>query len=139
MAEPKTRPTRASVAAFLKRAAKGDRLADCQAVAKLMEKASGKKAVMWGEAIVGFGSYAIKYASAETMDWPVAAFSPRATTLVLYGTRASPKHAALLKKLGKHSMAGGCLHLKALADVDVEVLDELISSAVEARKAKKSV
>ena len=60
-----------------------------------------------------------------------------ATALVLYGTRASPKHAALLKKLGKHSMAGGCLHLKALADVDVEVLDELIRSAVKARKAKK--
>ena len=31
-------------------------------------------------------------------------------------------------------MAGGCLHLKALANVDVEVLDELIASAVKARK-----
>ena len=134
MAQPKTRPTRASVAAFLKKAAKGDRLADCQAVAKLMQKASGEKPVMWGDAIVGFGSYPIKYASGETMDWPVVAFSPRATALVLYGTRASPKHAALLKRLGKHAMAGGCLHLKALANVDVEVLDELIASAVKARK-----
>ena len=137
MADPKTKPTKASVAAFLKKAAKGDRLADCQAVAKLMQKASGEKPVMWGEAIVGFGSYAIKYAGGETVDWPVAAFSPRATALVLYGMRASPKHAALLKKLGRHSMAGGCLHLKALADVDVKVLDKLITSAVKARKAKK--
>ena len=135
-AEPKTKPTNASVSAFLKKVAKGDRLDTAEAVAKMMAKVSGAKAVMWGDAIVGYDTYAIKYASGDTMDWPVLAFSPRTTALVIYGTRASPKHAALLKKIGKAKMEGGCLHIKSMADVDAKVLEELLTTAYTARKAK---
>ena len=136
MADAKTQKSAASVDAFLKKAAKGDRLADCQALVKLMEKATGDNAAMWGTAIVGCGAYSVKYADGRTSDWPAAAFSPRATSIVLYGVRAAPKHKELLKKLGKAKLAGGCLHIKALADVDVKVLDAIITTAVKARAAK---
>jgi hypothetical protein len=38
---------------------------------------------------------------------------------------------ALLAKLGKHKTGKSCLYLKRLADVDVAVLEELISTSVK--------
>lgn len=132
--ELKTRKTTASVDAFLKKAATSERLADCQTIVKLMEKATGAKAAMWGTNIVGFGGRPIKYVDGRTLDWPVAAFSPRTAAIVVYGLRAAPRFAVLAKKLGKHKQAGGCTHIKSLADVDVKVLAELVSESVNATK-----
>ena len=137
MAEPITRKTKESVAAFLKRAVPGDRHADCKTIVKIMEKATGARAAMWGTAIVGCGSSPITYANGDVRDWPIAAFSPRKSALVIYGTKAAPKFATLIKKLGKHKMAGGCLYIKKLADVDEEVLTELITTSVIADKRRK--
>src|SRR6187549_2179563 len=108
--EPQTRATGASVPAFLARASSGPRLADAKALVKMMRAATGKKPVMWGPAIVGFGSYLIPYADGREAPWPVIAFSPRKSAFVLYVGR---KHADLVKNLGKCKMAGGCLYIKA--------------------------
>ena len=133
MAEEKTQPTKASVDAFLRKATKGDRLSDCQTLVKLMSKASGAKPVMWGSAIIGFGTYSMTYADGRTNDWPIVALSPRATSLVLYGIARAKGDESLLKQLGKFKTAGGCLHIKALADVETKVLGELIAMAVKAK------
>jgi hypothetical protein len=134
--EPKTKKNNASVTAFLKKAG-GDRFADCQVISGMMAKATRDKPSMWGDAIVGFGSRPIVYANGDSLDWPIAAFSPRKDSLTIYGMRSSPKFAALTKKLGKHKMSGGCLHIKKLADVDTRVLQELITTSVAGGKAKK--
>jgi hypothetical protein len=131
-----TRKTKESIAAFLKKAVPVDRHADCKTLVKIMEKATGDKAAMWGTAIIGCGSHPITYANGDVLDWPAAAFSPRKSALTIYGTKGSPKFAALLKRLGKHKMVGGCLHIKKLADVDEKVLAELIETAVAGGKAK---
>lgn len=128
----KTQPTGASVSAFLKKAG-GDRAADCGKVAKMMEAATGKKGIMWGDAIVGFDTYGVKYADGRVEEWPLVAFSPRKDSLTLY--MAWKKHPDLLKKLGKHKTSGGCLHIKALADVDEGVLQKLITASAKTRKA----
>jgi hypothetical protein len=133
---PITKKTTESVAAFLKKAAPGDRHDDCKTLVKIMEKATGDRAAMWGTAIVGCGSYPIVYANGDVLDWPIAAFSPRKDAITIYGTKAAPKFATLIKKLGKHKMGGGCLHIKKLADVDEQVLAELIKTSVVARKTK---
>lgn len=135
-AEAKTKPTKVSVSAFLKKATEGDRLADSQALVKIMEKATGAKGVIWGTNIVGFGTYDVKYADGRTTPWPAAAFSPRKPAFVIYGLRAAANYAALSKKLGKHKQAGGCTHIKSLADVDVKVLAQLVSESVKARRKK---
>lgn len=137
MADPRTRKTSASVAAFLKKTALGERLANCRALVKIMEAATGEKAAMWGTAIVGCGSYPIVHANGDVLDWPIAAFSPRKDALTIYGTKAAPRHAQLLKTLGKARMEGGCLYIKTLADVDQKVLAELITTSVAARRAKQ--
>ena len=54
--EPKTQLNSASVPAFLAKAA-ADRVADAKAIVGMMEKATGKKAAMWGDAIVGCDTF----------------------------------------------------------------------------------
>ncbi len=137
MPEPVTKKTKERIAAFLKRAVPADRHADCRTLVKIMEQATGDKAAMWGTAIVGCGSAPVTYANGDVLDWPAAAFSPRKTALVVYGTKAAPKFATLIKKLGKHKMGGGCLYIKKLSDVDEKVLAELITTATIAWKAKR--
>ena len=135
MAEPKTRPTGASVPAFLAGITPPERRADCKEVGRLMREVAGAPAKMWGTAIVGFGSYVLRYADGRTLDWPLLAYSPRKQSLTLYlsGLRTQ---GALLKKLGKHKVSGGCLHLQSLADVDTAVLTTLLERSVATTRQK---
>lgn len=84
MAEPKTRPTDASVDEFIAGVADETRRNDAVVITALMAKITKQKPVMWGDAIIGFGSTAIVYANGSEMDWPVVAFSPRKANTVLY-------------------------------------------------------
>ena len=125
MAEPKTRPTAESVDAFIDRIDPEARRDDCRALVRMFLKVTGQPAVMWGTAIVGFGSYRMKYADGKEYDWPVVGFSPRKTDLTLY---LSGLDDDLLARLGKHKRSKGlCLYIKRLSDVDLGVLEELIA------------
>ena len=133
MPEVKTKKTAASVQAFLKKAATGDRYAACRFLLATFERATQDKAAMWGNAIVGVGAQTITYANGDQLDWPLGGFSPRARDITVYGTKASPRHAVLMKKIGKAKMGGGCLYLKSLDGVDQKVLAELIVTAMQAK------
>jgi hypothetical protein len=52
----KTTQTDASVEAYFAAIPDASRRADCEALAAMMQKATGEPAKMWGAAIVGFGS-----------------------------------------------------------------------------------
>jgi len=125
-AEPKTRPTNASVDDFLA-ASPEARRADAQAVRALLAEVAGAPAVMWGPSIVGFGSYST--GGAKPMDWPLLGFSPRKTELVLYFASDFPEREALLAKLGKHRSAVSCVYVKRLADVDLAVVRALAEAS----------
>jgi len=136
VAEAKTKRTHQKVGEFIKGLADEGRRKDCAALAKLMAKAAGAKGAMYGPSIVGFGTQTITYAGGRTGEWPTVAFSPRKADLTLYvSVRKAP--AALLKQLGKHKVSGGCLHIKRLSDVDLDVLSSLVSAAVTAAKESK--
>jgi len=126
----KTRPTGASVVEFLESVADERRRGDAFRVLGMFERITGEEPVMWGPAIVGFGSRAIKYADGRELDWPVAAFSPRKSSLTLYVICSSLNQPKLLERLGKHTSSVACLYIKKLADVDARVLEELIADAV---------
>lgn len=138
MAEAKTKPTKASVTQFMAKVSPAQRRLDALAVLKIMKRATGEKPVLWGPSIVGFGRSLIKYAGGRTVEWPMAGFSPRKTSLVFYGLRASPRHAALVARLGKCKTGGGCLYINTLADVDLSVLEELILTATEKIRSKRA-
>ncbi|HEY2396862.1 MAG TPA: DUF1801 domain-containing protein [Rudaea sp.] len=129
MAENKTRETTASVAEFIAGVDEPQKRADAQAIMRLMQHATGKKAALWGPSIIGFGSYHYVYASGREGDMPVVGFSPRKVAIVLYGLINAAGAEALLAKLGKHATGKGCLYIRKLADVDEAVLAKLIDNA----------
>ena len=125
MAEIKTKPTEASVDAFLEDIQHPVRRADGKALRAMMERITGEPAIMWGPSIVGFGSYHYRYDSGHEADMCRVAFSPRSANLVLY-VGSFPEYEGLLAKLGKHKRSKACLYLNKLADVDAGVLDEIV-------------
>ena len=129
--EPKTRPTSASVPAFLARQPEARR-ADCEAVCAMMQAATGEPPVMWGEAIVGFGRHAYTNTSRKSFEWPLVAFSPRKHDLTLYIMPGFDAFAGLIAKLGRHKTGKSCLYIKQLADVDAGVLRGIIDGSVRA-------
>lgn len=137
MAEAKTQPTKASVAAFLAAIPDEQRRKDCRLVAKLMQDATGAKPVMWGTSIVGFGTYRYRYASGREGDWPVTAFSPRKNDLVLYIMPGFERYADLLASLGRHKAGKSCLYLKRLSDVNLDALQQIIGKSVAAMAQKR--
>lgn len=135
MAEPKTRPTDASVSAFLATLPSAQQQ-DCEAIAALMQAATGQPPVMWGDAIVGFGQYSLTYANGRQMDWMEVGFAPRKSNISLYIMDGFSAYTELLARLGKHSVGKSCLYIKRLSDVDTQVLQTLIEHSIETlRKA----
>lgn len=135
MAELKTKKNDASVAAFLDAVEDDRRRSDAKAVLKIMKRVTRKQPKMWGDSIVGFGSYHYEYASGREGDWPLTGFSPRKQALSLYIMSGFKDYQPLLKKLGKFKTGKACLYVKKLEDVDVDVLEELIRRSVEAKQA----
>lgn len=136
MSEPKTRPTTASVASFLGRIPQAERRRDARTVAAMMRAATRARATMWGPSIIGYGSQPITGANGRATDWPIAAFSPRSTGLVLYFMPDFLAHHPLRQRLGKHRVGKGCLYIKRLADVDLPTLRQLVLSSVHGVRAQ---
>jgi hypothetical protein len=104
-----------------------------------MKQVTKKEPKMWGPAIIGFGSYHYKYESGREGDMPQIGFSPRKQNLTLYigvgEDSDNPLLEKLGKKLGKYTTGKVCLYIKKLADVDRNVLQELIASSFESAPA----
>jgi len=138
MAELKTRQNEQDVYEFLEGVSNETRKKDSYAVLELMRAATGLEPKMWGDSIVGFGSYHYKYASGREGDWFLTGFSPRKQNLTLYIMPGFDKYAGLLKKLGKHKTGKSCLYLNKLEDVDLSVLKSLIEKSVR-KMAENSI
>ncbi len=139
MTENKTQQTKASVAAFLNAVEHEGRRRDAKIIDKMMREASGEKPVLWGPSIVGYGSQRYRYESGREGDWPLVGFSPRKTALVLYIMPGFARYEALMKSLGKFTTGKSCLYIKKLADVDLEVLRELIAASVQHMRSRAAV
>jgi len=134
MAENKTKATEASVDSYLESIADPARRRDCEALTKLMSKATKEAPKMWGSSIVGFGSYHYKYESGREGDSCLVGFSSRKGDISIYGLNASPGHADLIPKLGKCKAGKGCLYIRTLADVDTKILEKLVADAAKAKQ-----
>jgi hypothetical protein len=123
-AMPKTTPTTASVAAFLDAVPDVTRRSDARTVAGLMAAVSFCEPTMWGESIVGYGTF-----DNRNVPWPLIAFSPRKSHLVLYlNVEIEPE---LFTSLGQYRRGVGCLHIKRLADINMDALRLILARSLE--------
>jgi hypothetical protein len=134
-AELKTKATAGSVAKFLG-ALDPDRRRDCEILVRLFSRVTKAPPKMWGSSIVGFGDHHLVYESGRELDWFVAGFSPRKKDLTLYLMGRKPLDAKLAKRLGKHATGKGCLYIRRLADVDLDVLEEIARQSARNLKGR---
>lgn len=131
MAEPKTRPNNKSVKQFLTGIEHEQRRKDGLAMLDIMSKLSGMEARMWGDSLIGFGSYHYKYASGREGDWFLTGFSPRKQNLTLYIMDGFEEYEALMQQLGKHKTGKSCLYINKLEDIDLKVLKKIIKLSIK--------
>ena len=131
MAELKTKPTDASVEAFLNSVEPEKKRQDSFAILQLMREVTGEEPQMWGSSIIGFGSYHYKYASGREADWMLVGFAPRKQALTLYIMSGFEGYDELMANLGKHKTGKSCLYINKLDDVDQDTLRELVRQSVE--------
>lgn len=136
MADNKTRPTGASVSALINAIEEPQRRADVRKVAAMMKKATGSRPKMWGESIVGYGSYRYRYDSGREGEFMITGFSPRKQALTIYIMPGFSRYDALMARLGRYRTGKSCLYLRRLADVDEAVLQQLITRSVADMRAK---
>jgi len=131
MTELKTKPNDKSVIEFLNNVENKRRREDSFAVLKLMKEVTEEEPLMWGDSIVGFGSYHYKYSSGREADWLQIGFSPRKQSLTIYIMDGFEKYEELLDQLGKHKIGKSCLYINKLDDVSIPVLKDIMTESVK--------
>ena len=136
MAEPKTKPTPASVDAFIEAVDHPGRREDARVALSMLTEVTGEPPVMWGSSIIGFGRYHYRYASGQEGDAPLVGFSPRKAKLVFYMVAYDDARGDFLNRLGKHTSGQSCVYVNRLADIDQAVLAEMARWSIETLKAR---
>ena len=130
MAKNKTTPTARSVDDFIAAIDDEAKRDDSYELIKIFKEVTGFEAEMWGSSFIGFGIHHYKYESGHEGDMPLACFSPRKSAIVLYLWNFEKKE-EFLKKLGKHKASKGCVYIKKLEDVNMDVLKKMVSASVK--------
>jgi hypothetical protein len=129
VAELKTKPTPASVEAFVQAIDDPKRREDCLTLVALMKKVTKCEPKMWGSSIVGFGDHHYRYESGREGDTFILGFSPRKDAITVYLCAGIERFSETLEKLGKHKTGKGCLYIRRLDDVDESILATLLKKA----------
>ena len=129
MKEQKTKPTEVSVEDFLDTVTDEAQRADSLTILAMMKEVTGLEPRMWGPSMIGFGEYHYQYDSGHEGDCFLIGFSPRKGQMSLYFMPGLHRFEAELRKLGKHKTGKACLYIKKLADIDVDVLRDMMKTA----------
>ena len=116
------------VSAYLEKISSPTRRRDAETMVELLGRVTGEAPKMWGS-IVGFGAYHYKYESGREGDSPAAAFAARKAATTIYAPDGIGRYEKELAKLGPHTTGVGCLYVKDLTRVDLEVLEEILGDS----------
>ncbi|HMI08476.1 MAG TPA: DUF1801 domain-containing protein [Flavobacterium sp.] len=130
MVKNKTTETANSVEEFINKVDNEMKRDDSFRLIEIFRSISGFEPKMWGPSIIGFGSYHYKYESGHEGDAPLAGFSPRKDSLVLYFAKEFKNREDLLLQLGKHKSSKACVYVKKLNDIDHKVLQQMIKNSI---------
>ena len=136
MSGNKTVATNEDVQDFLRQVEPERRRADGLRLNEIFQQVTGFAPRMWGPSIVGYGEYHYTYDSGREGDFLAIGFSPRKANLSIYIMPGYADFGPILDRLGKHKMGKSCLYINKLADVDEDVLAELIRAGLADLDAK---
>ncbi|MFV2048975.1 DUF1801 domain-containing protein [Metabacillus sp. YM-086] len=130
MYEQKTKENDKSVIEYIESVESPKKREDAYKLLDIFTDVSGYQAKMWGPSIIGFGKYHYKYPTGHEGDAPLVGFSPRKAKISLYFATGDTEREQLLEKFGKHTSGKACVYINKLADIDTEVLEELITQSI---------
>lgn len=136
MAANKTQPTSASVLEYINAVEHPKRKADALKLYEIFNSIMPEPAVLWGDSLIGYGTYHYKYDSGREGDFFLTGFSPRKQNLSVYIIPGFKKYKDLLAQLGKHKTSVSCLYINKLEDIDLNVLEKLIIESVNYMREK---
>ena len=113
---------------FINGVANQKRKEDALQLLDIVKEVTGKEPKIWGVSIIGFGKYSYQRKNGQEFEWFNVGFSPAKAHMSVYLMFDLTKE-PLLKKLGPHSCGKGCLYIKRLEDVNMDVLKELIAKS----------
>lgn len=128
MSQNKTVPTAVDPKDFVASVEHEKRRADAETLLHFFDTVTGLEPKMWGPSLIGYGRYHYKYESGREGDFFLTGFSPRKANLSIHimpGYRSGEMQ-DLLSRLGKHKLGASCLYINKLADVDMDVLEEIV-------------
>ncbi|MCA0988597.1 DUF1801 domain-containing protein [Guptibacillus algicola] len=128
--ELKTRENDKSVIEFIENVESKKKREDAYRLLDIFTEETGYNAKMWGESIIGFGSYHYKYKTGHEGDMMLVGFSPRKAKISLYFATGEPKREEILGRFGKHTSGKACVYINKVDDIDIEVLKELIHESI---------
>lgn len=133
-----TKETDRSVTDFINNIESPSKREDSRTLLSIFQEITGEEPKVWGndkvpDFLIGFGKYNYKRKGGkEEFEWFKLGFAPRKTKLTVYLTQDITQEEDLLQKLGKCKWGKGCLYINKLADVDVEILKQLIEKGKSA-------
>ena len=130
MSQNKTVATDIDPKEFILQVEHPTRRADALVLLDLFSEQTGYTPKMWGPSIIGFGRYHYVYDSGREGDFLATGFSPRKANLSIYIMPGYQDYSEILSRLGKHKLGKSCLYVNKLADVDLDVLRELIHAGL---------
>lgn len=131
MAQNKTQVTDKDVSAFIASIENPVRRADAEELDLLFREVTGWEPRMWGPTIIGYGQYHYTYDSGRSGDFLATGFSPRKSNLSLYIMPGYADFGHILDRLGKHKLGKACLYINKLADIDRQVVAEIIRAGLD--------
>ena len=131
MTQNKTVQTDASVDEFIAAIAHSRRHQDAAVLVDLFSKTTRLSPKMWGDSIIGYGQYHFRYATGREGDFLATELSPRKFNLSIYIMPSYGDFSNILQNLGKHKLGKSCLYLNKLADIDLDLLAQLIAAGLE--------
>lgn len=130
MSGNKTIPTGVEVGAFIERVEPLRKADEARRLDQLFRDVTGFQPLMWGPSIIGYGQYHYRYKSGREGDFLATGFSPRKAAHSIYIMPGYADFTEILSRLGKHRSGRSCLYVNKLADIDLDVLAELIRAGL---------
>jgi hypothetical protein len=131
--EPKTKVTTASVEEFIEISDPKKRQ-DSYTLLAMMREITGEEPKMWGQSMIGFGSYHYVSKGCEA-DWFKVGFSPRKAAFSLYISCDTEKEFGdELETFGKHKRGKGCIYFNTLSDINLDLLKRMIKKGYDNAK-----
>lgn len=108
------------------------RVDDIKTLIEIGKAITKKEPVMWGS-MIGFGKVHYRYVSKREGDTFEFGLASRKNAITLYLGWDVNQYIGL-DQLGTYKTGKGCLYIKKLSDVNIDVLKQMIKESVESLK-----